>query len=346
GAVEGFLLVAHPDVPVRSIDRVDLSAIFLKKVDQWADGTAVTLLEPLRESPTHETFAREVHGRSVRAIGAYWQRMIYAGQATPPEALEQHELLQRVASTPGAIGYVERDVVLPSGVITLDVEDYPDDVPLAAGAVGADAEPTAADAVVRGPAAQTFQSHLYDLAGEGSVLLYDIGPCDDGARLVVLANRGDSTVAVQLQVSRWFEGRRRSSATRRVVLRPGGEEDLGCSRRGREERRWAIAEVDVETSINGHGGRQGRSPVSAREAVGWVDGGSCGANGAGTVHSLRNRVLDRSVSVRVEIHQEVPGSSRTHVRSVTLGPGAEKRLGCSLDGKLRRTFTVKSASYR
>jgi ABC-type phosphate transport system substrate-binding protein len=106
-AVEpAFLVVAHPAVQVTELSRAQLSRFFLKKTTQWSDASLVRPVEPL-DPRLREAFAQQVHERSVSAIAAYWNALIFSGRELPPlEKATDADVIAYVRATPGAIGYV------------------------------------------------------------------------------------------------------------------------------------------------------------------------------------------------------------------------------------------------
>ncbi len=103
----GFKVVVHPSVPVASLSRAGISSAFLKKTDKWPDGTPLVPVEQPHDSPLRQLFCREVHGRGIAMIDAYWQKEVFSGRATPPlTKANDAEVIAYVRSVRGAIGYV------------------------------------------------------------------------------------------------------------------------------------------------------------------------------------------------------------------------------------------------
>ncbi|MCG8461420.1 MAG: hypothetical protein MI919_34490, partial [Holophagales bacterium] len=119
-----FQLVVHAENQVEPLDPHLVSKLFLRKVRRWPDGTAVQPFDALRNSPLHAAFSEAIHGRSASSIDRYWQRMIFTGRDAPPEAVaSDRQMLERVRSHRGGIGYVSPEALLGSGVRLLEVVD-------------------------------------------------------------------------------------------------------------------------------------------------------------------------------------------------------------------------------
>jgi ABC-type phosphate transport system substrate-binding protein len=105
-APDGFVVVVHPDVRAERLDRGELSRLFLKKATRWPDGRVVKVVEPADEK-LRGAFAEKVHGKSLSAVRAYWNQVVFSGRDVPPaEKAGDAAVVQYVRSNPGAIGYV------------------------------------------------------------------------------------------------------------------------------------------------------------------------------------------------------------------------------------------------
>ncbi len=102
-----FKLVAHPSVPVASLSRSELSAVFLKKTNKWLDGTPIVPVEPEHDSSLRLSFCRAVHDKTVAMIDSFWQKQVFSGRSSPPlSKASDAEVIAYVRGTRGAIGYV------------------------------------------------------------------------------------------------------------------------------------------------------------------------------------------------------------------------------------------------
>jgi ABC-type phosphate transport system substrate-binding protein len=111
---DGFVVIVHPSTSVAELSRRDVSGLFLKRVSHWPSGAEVAAVEPPERSPARDRFCRVVHGKSVAAVKAHWNRMIFAGREVPPiEKDSDAEVVAFVQRTPGAIGYVAAATPVP-----------------------------------------------------------------------------------------------------------------------------------------------------------------------------------------------------------------------------------------
>ncbi|MCP4901304.1 MAG: hypothetical protein GY906_30410 [bacterium] len=119
-----FRVIVNSRNSVDSLSKDEISQIFLKKIKQWSDGSTMQPVDLNPDSPLREAFCQDVHGRSVASIRSYWQRMIFSGREVPaPEKATETEVVQFVASNPGAIGYVRASSQIAGPVKVLKVTD-------------------------------------------------------------------------------------------------------------------------------------------------------------------------------------------------------------------------------
>ncbi len=126
----GFIVVVHPDNPVQSLSKAEVSDIFLKKVTRWEsfrDGertdrrVSIEAVDQESTAPVRDGFSVAIHGRTVDRIKAYWQRRIFSGRdVPPPELASDSDVLDWVRNHPGGIGYVTPSASL-SGVKALTI---------------------------------------------------------------------------------------------------------------------------------------------------------------------------------------------------------------------------------
>lgn len=117
-----YKVIVNRANPVSSLTKDEVSRLFLKKVTTWSNAKPVAVVEQKASSPVRETFTKIVHGRQLAYITSYWQQMIFSGRATPPpEKASDAEVSAFVSENQAAIGYVDANTPLPSGVKVLTI---------------------------------------------------------------------------------------------------------------------------------------------------------------------------------------------------------------------------------
>lgn len=104
-----LVLVAHPGFAVGSLPLAHVSRLFFGQSAELPDGARVVALDVA--GPAKDSFTREVLKKTPAQVEKYWARMIFTGKAKPPRAVKPGEVKALVASTPGALSYIERSQV-------------------------------------------------------------------------------------------------------------------------------------------------------------------------------------------------------------------------------------------
>lgn len=105
-------VIVNPGVQVRQISQGVARAIFGMRMTKWPDGTPIRVFVLSDTDPLHVAFCKEVLNVYPYQLRASWDRLVYSGIGqAPTELASQQEMLARVGSTPGAIGYLNGRLV-------------------------------------------------------------------------------------------------------------------------------------------------------------------------------------------------------------------------------------------
>lgn len=119
---EGYVVIVHATNPARTMPREAVSRLFLRKVRRWPEGAAVDPVDLPVGSAVRAAFTRDVMGRDVSSVQAYWQQRIFSGQDTPPpQRSSDAAVVAYVRSRAGAIAYVAPRTPLPADVRAIEV---------------------------------------------------------------------------------------------------------------------------------------------------------------------------------------------------------------------------------
>jgi ABC-type phosphate transport system substrate-binding protein len=109
---QDVIIVANTRVTVSQISETQLHDIFTGARSRFGDGSHVVPVV-LKGGPVHEVFLRKHVGDSLDEFRTHWRKMVFTGEgAMLKEFPSEDSLLEYVAATPGAIGYVSR---MPDG---------------------------------------------------------------------------------------------------------------------------------------------------------------------------------------------------------------------------------------
>ena len=116
-AGDPFLVVVHKDNPVDSMDRKEISDLFLKVVTNFPGGHEAVPIDLGETSPARVAFSKAVHNRTIKAVKWYWQKRRFAvGGNAPGQATSEANLLRFITTNAQGIGYVSA---------TTDIEAFP-----------------------------------------------------------------------------------------------------------------------------------------------------------------------------------------------------------------------------
>jgi ABC-type phosphate transport system substrate-binding protein len=95
-----------------TLDQKIVQRIFLGKDKKFSDGSSVKAINQSADSATRANFDEQVLGRNSSQVSAYWSKLVFTGKGVPPMELPNDQaVIDKVASTPDAIGYVDSSSV-------------------------------------------------------------------------------------------------------------------------------------------------------------------------------------------------------------------------------------------
>lgn len=104
GATE---VVANIDVPLQSLTQAQLRNIFTLRQVLWPDGSAITVFVMPADDILHQQFSKQQLRLFPYQLNNLWDRQSFSGLAGRPQLVENSlQMLERLKSTPGSIGYV------------------------------------------------------------------------------------------------------------------------------------------------------------------------------------------------------------------------------------------------
>jgi len=104
-------VIAHPDVPVDSIDENMLLDFYSGDIQEWNNGEKITVFDLKKSKKVKNTFYKYM-GKSSSRMKSIWMKKMLAGEGEPPEAIgDEKSMLLKVAETPGAVGFISAENV-------------------------------------------------------------------------------------------------------------------------------------------------------------------------------------------------------------------------------------------
>ena len=106
---QDMVIVANKSVKSSDVSSDELKDVFSGDKSSLKDGSHVTPVT-LKGGPVHEAFLKKFVGKNDGAFRAAWRSLVFTGQGSMPKTFDtEAALLEYVAATPGAIGYVGKD---------------------------------------------------------------------------------------------------------------------------------------------------------------------------------------------------------------------------------------------
>ena len=103
-----YQVVAHPDVIEKDLSVNVLRAIFSMRLRTWPNGKAIKVFVLEDNDALHHDFSKEKLKVFPYQLRLAWDRLVFSGTGQAPiNVSSQEEMRSKVASTPGAIGYLE-----------------------------------------------------------------------------------------------------------------------------------------------------------------------------------------------------------------------------------------------
>lgn len=101
-------VVTHPAVPMDQLTVTQLRGIYSMRQQNWPDGTAVRVFVLPAKNQLHQSFAKEKLQMFPYQLDRIWQKITYSGLGAAPVVLSsEQQMREMVATTEGAIGYIE-----------------------------------------------------------------------------------------------------------------------------------------------------------------------------------------------------------------------------------------------
>jgi hypothetical protein len=105
-------LIAHPGAGVESLTRNEARLYMTMRLNEWPNGRHAQVFVLPDNHPLHEAVAKSVLGLYPYQLRRAWDRQLFSGTGPAPITVTtESEMIERVARTPGAIGYAYSDAV-------------------------------------------------------------------------------------------------------------------------------------------------------------------------------------------------------------------------------------------
>ena len=116
-------VIVHPDVKVTSLSSQELRSIITMRSTRWPDQSAIHVFVLPDSHPLHRSFVKTQLNMFPYQLRMIWDRSVYSGAGYPPILVPSiQEMLVRVESTQGSIGYIDdNSLPLLKGVYIIEI---------------------------------------------------------------------------------------------------------------------------------------------------------------------------------------------------------------------------------
>ena len=115
-------VIVNKSVSESSVNSSKLSSIYSLSQTKWSDGSKIVVFDQSSDNDQKASFYKFI-AKEPQALKKEWLKKQFSGEAKAPESLSSDDdVLKKVASTPGAIGYVKSSSVNSNVKVLLEIK--------------------------------------------------------------------------------------------------------------------------------------------------------------------------------------------------------------------------------
>ncbi len=104
------VVIVNKSTPVSKISAGSLLQIYILKNTKWSDGTKIVVFNNKGQSSSQKLC--DFIGMDIISLRKLWMKLQLSGEGKAPEAVDNDdEMVKKVASTAGAIGYINASAI-------------------------------------------------------------------------------------------------------------------------------------------------------------------------------------------------------------------------------------------
>lgn len=108
-AIAELVVIANTNNKLKSIEPSSLQDIYMGRKRAFEDGSMAL---PIDQAKLRTDFYLKLTNRPIEQINAYWARIMFSGEASPPRIMpDDASVISTVKENSGAIGYVSKESV-------------------------------------------------------------------------------------------------------------------------------------------------------------------------------------------------------------------------------------------
>jgi len=103
-------IVVNQSVPIQQLSLNKTRAIFTMRQQYWPNGEKIKVFTLADNHPVHHLFTKSQLNMLPHQLRRVWDRIIFSGMGgVPVKVNSEEEMLDKIANTPNAIGYLSRE---------------------------------------------------------------------------------------------------------------------------------------------------------------------------------------------------------------------------------------------
>jgi len=111
GDADDIVIITNKSVSTDTLKKEDIKNIFIGKMTRWDDNKKIKFVT-LQRSRVHKGFLKKFVKRTPEQYSRHWKKQIFTGKGNKPRSFKtQERLINYVAGTKGAIGYISPEVI-------------------------------------------------------------------------------------------------------------------------------------------------------------------------------------------------------------------------------------------
>ena len=111
-ALAGPVVIHHPNLQGENFSTGSLVRIYAMQKRAWSDSTPIKVYTLPNNSNLYKEFVTNYLKMQPYQLDRLWHRLVFSGTGARPEEVSSiEEMLEKVKSTPGAIGYIDSSML-------------------------------------------------------------------------------------------------------------------------------------------------------------------------------------------------------------------------------------------
>ena len=103
----GIVVIVNSENTASDFSQRQLVDLYMGRDLYFPDGSMALRLDQSPESKVRHEFYKNLVGKSVAQINAYWARLLFTGRASPPQVISDSQgVLKAVRNNTNAVGYI------------------------------------------------------------------------------------------------------------------------------------------------------------------------------------------------------------------------------------------------